>query len=261
MSGVGRRRDGPVLETSWALGKGAQGARVGASSLASGGNCRTSGVGAAVGPDRRLRGAAKAPRTVTFVFYVFIVGLVASVPLRKAAHACRAQAALLYALMLAYVVGGASGSVLWYLERRGCQSQLRLIGDGIAACVARNGAMPPDLQWLHRAYIVDEVYLCCPAAARTDPCTGGDTDYYYLPVAVLTGPGAPRRIIACDYRRNHGGRGRNVLFSDYEVVWFTEEEFQADLARPWNAVFARGLGAVEKRRYQRRDGAARVIRP
>lgn len=62
-----------------------------------------------------------------------------------------------------------------------------------------------------------------------------------FPYVSERGPAPSHAIIACDLRRNHRGKGRNVLYADGKVRWLTEDRFREELGRPENADFGRGL--------------------
>ena len=90
---------------------------------------------------------------------------------------------------------------------------------------------------------IPRIALQCPAAIANNTSTG--KDYFYLP----PNKDAPAEtIIACDYRQNHLGEGRNVLFKDGKVRWYSEEDFQQILSNPCNAAFAKALSKAEAAR-------------
>lgn len=123
-----------------------------------------------------------------------------------------------------------------------CLSNLSGIGKHLLAhAVANRGQMPPDLNAVPDPNGVLPGLLCCPAVETTPPSVGR-CDYFYHPA---DGAATSKRIVACDYRTNHGGYRRCVLLSDGTVWSFTEPQFQAELARPENAAFAEALRKAE----------------
>jgi prepilin-type processing-associated H-X9-DG protein len=101
---------------------------------------------------------------------------------------------------------------------------------------------PADLQALVADGTVPTEMLLCPSIE-----SGRDVDYFYLPpnqpADALAAPESV--IIACDYRDNHAGKGRNVLYADGHVMWLEEVDFQAELGYAENAAFAAALRAKE----------------
>ncbi|HET6427164.1 MAG TPA: hypothetical protein VFJ30_02055 [Phycisphaerae bacterium] len=121
-----------------------------------------------------------------------------------------------------------------------CQANLQTIGAAVDTYVLEHDAFPPDGETLKRSRADLSFYLECPG--DTGPgsyCVqfpGGDID------EVDAGT-----FIACDLKGNHPDLdgGRNVLRRDGSVQWMREEAFQAQLAKPWNAEFAKALRAAE----------------
>jgi len=111
-----------------------------------------------------------------------------------------------------------------------------------------DGDMPPSLDVLLESAGMGRRCLSCPSDERR-----GGVDYFYLPARANDDP---MKIVACDFGDNHRGEGRNVLFRDGRVVWLTQAEFQAELARPHNAAFAKALGRAEATRLRRRPAKA-----
>ncbi len=81
--------------------------------------------------------------------------------------------------------------------------------------------------------VSSEDVLYCPSAGE-----GRTSDYFYMP-AFLGAPG--KAIVACDYRDNHQGQSRSVLFVDGATESMKETDFQSELAKTHNAVFAQAL--------------------
>ncbi|GAG08987.1 unnamed protein product, partial [marine sediment metagenome] len=87
--------------------------------------------------------------------------------------------------------------------------------------------------------LIPEESLQCPSVTIGRFC-----DYFYLqPEGGILAPSGV--IVICDLKDNHKGKGRNVCYSDADVEWLSEAEFQAKLALPENAKFAAALRAVE----------------
>jgi hypothetical protein len=131
-----------------------------------------------------------------------------------------------------------------------CTTNFSYIFRGIVSYAwERQGAFPPDLQALVEIGATHPRTLQCPD--RSDPRS---CDYFYLPPEGVfnvgfdgaeTRPAAPPdALVLCDYEGNHEG-GRHVAFATGHVKWLTEEEFQADLAKPVNAAFAAALRKAE----------------
>ena len=51
--------------------------------------------------------------------------------------------------------------------------------------------------------------------------------------------------MACDFKGNHSGKGRNVLYADGHVQWLTEEQFQQELQQVYNSDFTKALRETE----------------
>jgi len=120
-----------------------------------------------------------------------------------------------------------------------CQTNLHAIGRGVAIYMMDfNDAMPANLSVLvdHRLVSGPEVFQCPEA---------GSTGYFYTPLAdplAVRFPGDA--IIACDRTPIHQGK-RCVLYLDGHTQALEESDFQAELAQPHNAEFAKALQASE----------------
>ncbi len=124
-----------------------------------------------------------------------------------------------------------------------CMSNLKSIGLAISFYTSENeDVYPTDLESI-LDYIGDEELLKCPSARSSRAC-----DYFYCqPTQKTTEVVTPlNTILACDFRDNHGGKGRNVLYADMRVQWLSEEEFQAKLQQSYNADFAKALREAER---------------
>ena len=72
--------------------------------------------------------------------------------------------------------------------------------------------------------------------------TSASVDYFYfpLPAGTLTNP-----LMVCDLKANHAGEGRSVHLANGKGRRMTEADFQAELAKPYNAAFAEALAEEE----------------
>ena len=122
--------------------------------------------------------------------------------------------------------------------RAKCCSNLKAIGQGLHEYAhAHATRLPQELSALVDGdYIAPDVFLC-PGANEGRKC-----DYFYQGGKTLLSP--PGAILVCDLKSNHDD-GRSVLFLDAHVEWMMEEGFQAALAKPENADFAKVLRAAE----------------
>ncbi len=122
-------------------------------------------------------------------------------------------------------------------KRAICAQNLHSLGIEIAMYSSANeDTYPPDLRALPDQELPK--ILKCPTADSGRQC-----DYFYLAPTVSKPDGD--MIIACDFRDNHRGKGRNVLQVDGDVTWMKEAKFQAEMSRPVNAEFAAALRAAE----------------
>ena len=123
-----------------------------------------------------------------------------------------------------------------------CQTNLHAIGRGVAIYMMDfNDAMPANL-----SVLVDQHYmgtadaLQCPEAGENAP-----NGYFYAPLAEPDAVAFPGDvIIACDRTPIHQGK-RCVLYLDGHTQALEESDFQAELAQPHNAEFAKALQASE----------------
>ena len=121
----------------------------------------------------------------------------------------------------------------------GCTVRLTAIGSAMQMYVSdRDGVFPATLQVLIDEGLLDESEpVVCPSSSPAS-----DGGYFYLaPPAGAVGS----VVVACDLVDNHEGIGRGVLFSDGEVRWMQEAQFQQMLALPPNAPFAKALAEAE----------------
>lgn len=123
-------------------------------------------------------------------------------------------------------------------DKTTCLSHLNEISKAIAIYGNNNNdAYPPSFK-----EIIDEKR--CPPKIFECPSDKSDrkVDYFYLQ-PLSNAPATT--IILCDYKNNHRDKGRNVAYFDYHGAWLTEEQFQAELAKPQNAAFAKALAEAE----------------
>jgi len=84
--------------------------------------------------------------------------------------------------------------------------------------------------------------LSCPNVRGRSRPAGRTCDYFYFP------PKSARytdTIVACDFAGNHSDGYRSVLFVAGYVKPMKPAEFQAELAKPVNAAFAKALRQAE----------------
>ena len=125
-----------------------------------------------------------------------------------------------------------------------CAANLKGISLGILRYTTENEEVyPPDIESVVNDYMDgDKTLLKCPSAK-----SGRDCDYFYFPPAKKTTyvTEFQNTIIACDFKDNHNGKGRNVLYTVMRVQWLSEEQFQSQLQQPYNATFAKALRKAE----------------
>jgi prepilin-type processing-associated H-X9-DG protein len=126
-------------------------------------------------------------------------------------------------------------------NRTVCMSNLHSIGLAMTLYRGANDNRPPaDFQALIADGQPPKLFVCPSVDPAARPA-GQQWDYFHLPPK----DDNANRIILCEFRANHGGRVRNVLYNDGHVAKMTEAQFQAELARPENADFAAALRKVE----------------
>jgi hypothetical protein len=116
-----------------------------------------------------------------------------------------------------------------------CGANLNTIGKGLHIYLAEYDQVPPDIWTLVQQGTSAQAFKCPSARGNRR------SDYFFL-LPPMDVPGTT--IIACDYRGNHKD-GRWVLAYQATVQWFTEAQFQAELAKPENAAFAKALRQAE----------------
>jgi len=125
----------------------------------------------------------------------------------------------------------------WGQKQALCAARLQSIAAGIRMYRDYQERFPATLGEVTAMGALPGIYLSCPGAGNS----GRGSDFFYHPPADDAPPDA---IIVCDFRGNHPG-GRNVLYRSGEVRWRGEPAFQAELAKPYNAEFAKALRAAE----------------
>lgn len=191
------------------------------------------GLATAAGPAMRVSGFAAA-LLVTW----WVIKAMFRIPFGKAILAWLptiASSLVATALLVSILMPGL-GRARELAKRAACMASLNGIGKAMAIYTMDFGEFPPDLETLIREGQPAKFFRC-PSARSGRKC-----DYFYLPPS----PSTPRHtIIACDFKDNHNGQVRHVLTWDGSVRQFTEQEFQAELAKPHNAAFAVALRQAE----------------
>jgi hypothetical protein len=126
-------------------------------------------------------------------------------------------------------------------RRASCKSNVSMIGKGIAIYTASNrDVWPADLDTLIKDGQAPGIFVC-PSTSNFPG--SGKFDYFYLP-ADSNAPAST--IVLCDYAGNHPSGFRNLLYADLHVGdAMNDQAFQALLAQPQNAAFAKALRAAE----------------
>jgi len=113
-----------------------------------------------------------------------------------------------------------------------CRSNLEGIGHVVSMYQSgHSGKMPEDLEAIVNSGQPSSLVVC-PASGRK---------YFYFASEKSGVALSPERMLACDYQSNHPGGDRHVLYASGTVRRIGEAEFQRQLARPENAMFAREL--------------------
>lgn len=124
-------------------------------------------------------------------------------------------------------------------KRAMCGGNLSATGKFMSLYAAEyQDKLPPDLETLVTKNYLSPDALKCPSAKRARP------HYFYF--APKDGNFAPAyTLVACDFRDNHKGEGRNILLLNGNVMWESEAAFQTRLADRINADFAAALRQAE----------------
>ena len=118
-------------------------------------------------------------------------------------------------------------------KRTVCLDRLNETSEALTIYRSKNSdRFPLSLRDISGLVSSEDVFYC-PSAGE-----GRTSDYFYMP-AFLGAPG--KAIVACDYRDNHQGQSRSVLFVDGATESMKETDFQSELAKPHNAPFAQAL--------------------
>ena len=123
-------------------------------------------------------------------------------------------------------------------KRASCINNLTSISTGVTMYQASKGQFPATLDDLVKEGQSPRVMIC-PSDLKNRR-----SSYFYMPPA-RGAKADDATIIACDFRDNHHGRWRSILYADTHVGHATEEAFQEELAKPVNADFANALKAAE----------------
>ena len=132
-------------------------------------------------------------------------------------------------------------------NRKVCMSNLASIGKALVLYQAVNdNQMPPNFDALIADGQPPKLFVC-PSVNPSRRPSGRRFDYFYMPLGVARVNDPYNRLVACDFRANHGGDQRNWLTAGQSVMVMegTEADFQSLLARPVNADFAAALRAAE----------------
>ena len=186
------------------------------------------------------------------VFYVLAVRWLFHTDMRRALKAAWLPLLVQAVFWLPATVGiPMSGSSICYEipDRQVCLSNLANLGKQITLYAGRhNGSMPPDLETLAGEIDYPRRILQCPSEPTPADANGRPYDYFYLPADANASPDA---LLACDFKANHRGKSRNVLYVGMNVMKLPEAAFQRQLARRINAGFARALAGAEAARAVR----------
>ena len=123
-----------------------------------------------------------------------------------------------------------------------CQTHLNVIGVGLIMYATENeDQYPPTLEDL-----IDENYLGQDSRkilrSPADNIDRSCSYFYFAPTSMNEVP--PKILVACTYKDVYNGF-RNVLQIDCTVTRLSNAEFQAELAKPYNARFAAALKKAE----------------
>jgi len=150
------------------------------------------------------------------------------------------QAVFVIPLLVALLMPGLSRA-RELARRAACKSNVLQIAVGLTVYASANRDLwPPDLTYLVKDGRPPGIFVC-PSTINTPG--SGHFDYFYLPADSNADPGA---LVLCDFRTNHGDGHRSILFADLHAGEVdTNAEFQALLADPNNAAFAKALRTKE----------------
>ena len=155
------------------------------------------------------------------------------------------QVLLSPAVVLAIATPSATKAV-GITDQSACARQLSKIGQAVATCVASRATMGGRREPITLADALKQLPpdfpRRCPAAKRQDRLAGRKQDYF---VYASAWSNEKRQVIGCDLRGNHGDGTRTVLYADGCVHKRSEADFQAELAQPTNADFAKALRQAE----------------
>jgi prepilin-type processing-associated H-X9-DG protein len=118
-----------------------------------------------------------------------------------------------------------------------CMANLKGMGTALALYAqANNNEYPQNLDQLIKNGESPKLFKC-PSSEKHR-----EFDYFYLAPA----KDAPATtLVACDFKDNHKGELRNVLYMDGHASMLKEPAFQQALTQPENAAFAEALKKAE----------------
>jgi prepilin-type processing-associated H-X9-DG protein len=122
-------------------------------------------------------------------------------------------------------------------RRANCVANLKGMGTALALYTQEyNNEYPQNLDLLIKNGESPKLFKCPSSDVHRE------FDYFYLAPA----KDAPATtFVACDFRNNHKGEVRNVLFMDGHASIMKEPAFQQALTNPENAAFAAALKKAE----------------
>jgi MFS family permease len=127
------------------------------------------------------------------------------------------------------------------LDQTACIMNMRQILSSATQYERQFGSPAPDIKSLLDTQSLKPEFAVCPSA-KDQP-----VGYFLYPLLTPGEKDKPSadQLRACDFRSNHGGRGRVVLMLNGDINWEDESEFQTLLNKPVNAGFAKALQAVD----------------
>lgn len=121
-----------------------------------------------------------------------------------------------------------------------------------------DGYLPPDLEVIEKMQYVENLKLTCPSARThresdyfyfsgfADPETGEQVFWGSQPALLrVTFGKADKTIFCCDYKSNHSGRGRHVIYGNGNIIWLTETEFQDEIKKLQYRPFRNALDIID----------------
>lgn len=145
----------------------------------------------------------------------------------------------------------AKSQVLEKNSRTACYIKMSLINKGLAAYALKKYAYPNSLEELSSDSMgndrINSNDLKCPGAPEAEKIGYLYRVTKYVPARSSEWSKIPEEEIrVADFRSNHHGEGRNVLFTNTKQRWVSEAEFQKLLAMPINEEFKKLADANDK---------------